>query len=405
MGFKLVQGYLTGRSSKPVRPRMRHIRRPAAASAKRSGRRRRRSARAGAARRRTPAAAAVHVAVFARHHVGQFAAVVGTRRRSASAASLALRLRGPGGAATVGRRGALAQVVHQAGPAHRQRRVQRAQVSSTSIRCTPVSTSGWCSGGCGTPHRRSTSGSSRASAPQSRSTSNMRLGPVSIRPRDSSCHTRSGTRRRPRRWPPCWRISARVSGAMREGRKARREARQPQQAHGVFDEGVGDMAQHAAAQVALAAAGVDQRAVFVARHGIDGQVAARQVLFQRHLGRGVEGEAVVARRRLALGARQRHFFVRLRVQEDREVAPTGGSRRPAVLGRGAHHHPVAVAGGPAQQRVAHRAADDVEAGMARAVPISPRSGAVGFLEVEEVLLGQRVGDPACHAGCRCTRAM
>jgi hypothetical protein len=48
------------------------------------------------------------------------------------------------------------------------------------------------------------------------------------------------------------------------------------------------MAQHARAQVALAAEGVDQRAVVASRHGVDGEVAARQVFFQRDLGRGVE---------------------------------------------------------------------------------------------------------------------
>ncbi|MNS99773.1 hypothetical protein D3C72_1341850 [compost metagenome] len=69
----------------------------------------------------------------------------------------------------------------------------RALVSSTIIRCTPVSISGWCCAGCGTPQSRSTSGSSTASAPHARSTSNMREGRVSIRPRASSCHTRSGT--------------------------------------------------------------------------------------------------------------------------------------------------------------------------------------------------------------------
>ena len=56
-------------------------------------------------------------------------------------------------------------------------RASRAHWSSTSIRCTPVSISGWCSGGCGTPHRRSTSGSSRASAPQSRSSVEHAAGP------------------------------------------------------------------------------------------------------------------------------------------------------------------------------------------------------------------------------------
>ena len=53
-------------------------------------------------------------------------------------------------------------------------RPSRAAMSSTSIRCTPLSISGWCSTGCGTPNRRSTSGSRIASAPQPRSTLSLR---------------------------------------------------------------------------------------------------------------------------------------------------------------------------------------------------------------------------------------
>ncbi|MPN41997.1 hypothetical protein SDC9_189553 [bioreactor metagenome] len=70
----------------------------------------------------------------------------------------------------------------------------RAAMSSTIITWTPVSTSGWYSARCGTPQRRSSSGSSTLSAPHSRSTSNMREGCGAMRPRESSCQTRSATR-------------------------------------------------------------------------------------------------------------------------------------------------------------------------------------------------------------------
>ena len=148
-------------------------------------------------------------------------------------------------------------------------------------------------------------------------------------------------------------------GRQREGGKARCEARHAQQAHRVFDERFRHVAQHAGSQVALAAVRVHQMAVGTTRHGVDRQVAPRQVLLQRHLGAGVEDEAVVAPARLAFGACQRHLFVRLGVQEDREVAPhgliAGGQQR---LGRGAHGDPVAVGRRAAQQLVAHRAAHD-----------------------------------------------
>jgi tRNA nucleotidyltransferase (CCA-adding enzyme) len=66
---------------------------------------------------------------------------------------------------------------------------------------------------CGTPHRRSTSGSSTRSAPHSRNSSNMREGVASIRPRASSCHTRSATSACTSPASTMRRISASVSGA------------------------------------------------------------------------------------------------------------------------------------------------------------------------------------------------
>ena len=54
-----------------------------------------------------------------------------------------------------------------------------------------------------------------------------------------------------------------------------------------------------------------------------GEIAPRQVLLQRDVGLGVEGEAVIAPCRLALGARQRVFLARLRMQEYREVLAHG----------------------------------------------------------------------------------
>ena len=49
-----------------------------------------------------------------------------------------------------------------------------------------------------------------------------------------------------------------------------------------------------------------------------------QVVFERHVGRELGGEAAVTRRHLALEARERMFFLGLRVQEDRESrGPTG----------------------------------------------------------------------------------
>ena len=114
------------------------------------------------------------------------------------------------------------------------------------------------------------------------------------------------------------------------------------------------MPQHAPRQVALATVGVDQRAVFGQGDGVDGEVAAQQVFFQRHARCGVDGKAAVARCGLAFGARQRHFFAGVRIQEDGEVLADGFvAEGQQCFGCGAHGHPVAVAGRQPQQLVAH----------------------------------------------------
>jgi hypothetical protein len=88
----------------------------------------------------------------------------------------------------------------------------------------------------------------------------------------------------------------------------------------------------------------------------------REILLQRHVGRGVKYEAPVAGRRLALGSRQGVFLVGVGMQKDREV----GAHRPEaprghLLRAGAHHDVIAVLHGEAEQFVAHRPAHHVNA--------------------------------------------
>jgi hypothetical protein len=52
----------------------------------------------------------------------------------------------------------------------------------------------------------------------------------------------------------------------------------------VLVEGLGNVAQDARLEIRLAAAGIDERAVRVPRHRVDGQVAAPEVLFERDVG-------------------------------------------------------------------------------------------------------------------------
>ncbi|MPM91852.1 hypothetical protein SDC9_138986 [bioreactor metagenome] len=107
---------------------------------------------------------------------------------------------------------------------------KRADMSSTIMACMPQSISGWYSARWGTPQSLSSSGSSRARAPHSRSMSNMREGWGSIRPRLISCHTRSGTRASTSPAATISRMSSMVSGATeksvkRAAKRARRRMR------------------------------------------------------------------------------------------------------------------------------------------------------------------------------------
>ena len=82
------------------------------------------------------------------------------------------------------------------------------------------------------------------------------------------------------------------------------------------------MAEHARAQVGLAAQRVDQLAIGLARNSVDGEIAAAQIVFQRHVDAGMEGEALVAVAGLALGAGERVFLF-ARMQEHRKIAAHG----------------------------------------------------------------------------------
>jgi hypothetical protein len=96
------------------------------------------------------------------------------------------------------------------------------------------------------------------------------------------------------------------------------------------------------------------------RHGVDRQVAALQILLERHVGRCVHREALVAAAALSFRACERVFLLSPGVEEHREIL----SDRAEALGRHllgcrADHHPVAVGDRQAEQLVAHRASHDV----------------------------------------------
>ena len=155
-----------------------------------------------------------------------------------------------------------------------------------------------------------------------------------------------------------------------ELRKARRKTCDAQYAHRVFTKCVGAMAQHASGYILRATKGVDDigraKASIRAhggggyRHGVDAQVAPRQVFFQGNRRVGVDGKAPVARRGFALGARKGVFLFAGGVQKHREVAPHGHKARiQHGLRAATDDHPIAIAHWQAHQGIAYCTTDEI----------------------------------------------
>jgi hypothetical protein len=142
---------------------------------------------------------------------------------------------------------------------------------------------------------------------------------------------------------------------------ARRKARDAQHAHRILGERRRHVAQHAPLQIRRAAERVDQRAVRVFRHRVDGQVAAAQVVLERHLRRRVERERVIAAAGLAFGPRQCVLLAGLRMQEYRKIlADRLVAEAAQVVRARADDDVVAIADRQAEQAVTHRAADEID---------------------------------------------
>ncbi len=123
----------------------------------------------------------------------------------------------------------------------------------------------------------------------------------------------------------------------------RGKARHAQDAERIFRECRGDMAQKTVAQVILPAVGVDDMAVFVLGEGVNGEIAAQQILLQRYIRRGVAGESRIAGTGFPLGTRQGVLFPAFRVQKHGKIATYLLVARVEHLFRGgAHHHPVFI---------------------------------------------------------------
>ena len=174
------------------------------------------------------------------------------------------------------------------------------------------------------------------------------------------------------------------SGGDGEIGKAGGEAGQTQDAHGVLAKGGADVAEDPGLDVGLSMEGIDEAAVGGSGDGVDGEVTAQQVVFQCDIRREMYGKALVAGSGLALGAGQCVFLVALGVQEDGEVLADGlKALGQHLFRRGAHHHPVPVAGGQPEQFVADGAADAVDlelggTGIGGGHDVSCGKGGAGF---------------------------
>ena len=304
---------------------------------------------------RAQAGAAVDVAVLACYHVGQFAAVGGHAPALAHALQQARAAFFMANVARqhVGRGGAFAQVVAQAGKAHGQRCLQLRRHVQHQHGVDAGVHFGVVVGALGhAPQAIQLGQQARQGAARAQHLEHARGLRLHQATRNFLPHALGHE-------VIDLALAHHLAHELQRGlghmkvRKTGRKTGHAQDAYGVFAEGVGDVAQHPGAQVGHAAIGVDHRAAATpiggSGDGVDGEVAPRQVFFQRHVGRGMHHKATVAAAAFALGARQGVFLVRARVQKDGEVAPhRGEALRQQVLRGGAHHHPIAVTHGAAQ---------------------------------------------------------
>ena len=134
-----------------------------------------------------------------------------------------------------------------------------------------------------------------------------------------------------------------------------REARHAQDTYRVFGEGRADVAQQAELKVLLTMVGIDECAVGCFGDGVDGQVAALQVLFQCDIGAGVKGETFITGAGFAFGTCQRVLLTGFRVQEYREaLADLFVTLVQHGLRRRTDHNPVFFPDRQVEQFVAHR---------------------------------------------------
>ena len=138
------------------------------------------------------------------------------------------------------------------------------------------------------------------------------------------------------------------------------EAGDAQHAHRIFGEGRRDVAKRPRLEVMPAAVRIDQAAIGRLRNGVDGQVAAGQILFEGDLGPELDRESAVAGRRLAFEPRQCVFLVRVGMQKYGKVASDFTVlEAQQLLARAADDDPIAFLDGKAEQGVPNSSANQI----------------------------------------------
>ena len=148
----------------------------------------------------------------------------------------------------------------------------------------------------------------------------------------------------------------------RKIRQHRRKPRRPQNPQRIFGERRRHMPQPLAPQIAAPVERIDHLAAsLVQSDGVNRQIAPRQILLERHLRRGMKNKAAIAAPDFALGARERVFVARARIDKHRKIRPDRAqpARRHLLRSR-PHRDIIALARFAPQQAVAHRAADEID---------------------------------------------
>ena len=80
------------------------------------------------------------------------------------------------------------------------------------------------------------------------------------------------------------------------------------------------MAQDAVLQILFTAVSIDDMALFILREGVNGQIAALQIVFEGNVRIGMADKTGIADAGFAFGTRQSILLAALRMQEHRKIA-------------------------------------------------------------------------------------